>query len=112
MSGGGGDGMVGVAVGVDVEVNVGVTVGVTVGVAVGDNPLKDATTSPAEPPTAFHIARVRLWDPELACTEIPVGVPTALTVVGADHTAYGALASVYLTAPPSINQETNAEFVP
>jgi hypothetical protein len=105
---------VGVSVGVDVgvTVNVGVKVGVTVGVAVGAIPLNDATTSPADAPTAFQLARVWLCVPELACTEIPVGVPTALTVVGADHTEYGALASVYFTVPPAMNHDTNAELVP
>jgi hypothetical protein len=99
-------------VGVTVGVNVGVIVGVTVGVAVGATPLNDATTSPGDPPTAFHVARVWLCAPELACTEIPVGVPVELTDVGADHTEYGALASVYFTVPPSMNHDTNAEFVP
>ena len=94
MSGGGGDGRVGVVVGVEVGVDegvgvrVGVRLGVTVGVGVGvgEVPLNEDTTSPADAPTRFHVATIWLWVPELLNTEMLVGAPVELTEVGDDHT--------------------------
>ena len=97
---------VGVLVGVLVLVTVGVAVGVDVGVGVGVVPLKEAATSVEEPFVRLHSAAIRYPPPESRDEESFRGEPVELAVVGLDHVEYGLLASVYFTAPLSMNHDT------
>ena len=103
---------VGVGVGEAVNVAVGVTVGVTVGVGVGVGGIKltDAATSPADPPTRFHVATMSLAVPEVRGREMFFAVASELTDVAAYHEVYGQFASVCFTVPSSMNHDTIAEL--
>lgn len=96
-------------------VSVGLLVGELVGVLVGVGPLSELTTSPAEPPSLFHVARSCELPADERCDDTDFGELAELTVVGLDHDEYGLAASVYFIAPLSKNQETRfdvAEYSP
>jgi len=97
---------VGVFVGLLVGVIEGVAVGVFVGVFVAAVPLNALTTSPAEDPLLFHVAKI--CEPPLddRCADTAFGEFAALTLVGLDHEVYGLAASEYFTVPPSTNHVT------
>jgi hypothetical protein len=101
---------VGVLLGVAVGVTVGVFVGVLVGVCDGVGPLSEPTTSPADDPFLFHVARI--WEPcpEARYDDTDKGASDELTVVGVDHVVYGLIASEYFTVPLSTNHATKFEL--
>jgi anti-sigma factor RsiW len=99
--------MVGVGVGVAVAVAVAVMVGVGVGVA--GIRLNAEATSPADPPTRFHIATMLLPVPEVTGREMLFAVASELTDVGGYQEVYGQFASVCFTSPSSMYHDTRAE---
>ena len=76
---------VAVAVAVAVIVGVAVTVAVILGVGVGVAGMRliAEATSPADPPTRFHVATISLEVPEVIGTEMLFAVASELTDVAA-----------------------------
>lgn len=79
-------------------------VGVLVGVDAA--PLSEVTTSPAELPALFHVARICELPSDDSDAATACGEFAELTVVADDHDEYGLPASVYFTVPLSRNQLT------
>lgn len=97
--------LLGVLVGVLEGVFVGVSVGVAVGVLVDVGPLSELTTSPAELPFRFQVAKICPAPPDELCKATLCGELLELTVVADDQEEYGLEASEYFTLPESINHE-------